>query len=96
MSKMTLKVLFAQRTEQYEGQFAPEVLASVTDLSYHDYSDWFDDQIKKAQQQVLSGELASFEVIDIEVDQDEIRRRVTHQASPLIGEIKDDQAREDQ
>ena len=87
MSKMKIKVLFAQRTERYEGQFAPEVMASVTEFAYDDYPDWFDGEVKRVREQILNGDLRSFAVVDIKVDQDEISRRLG-QMSALEGEIQ--------
>lgn len=91
MSKMTLKVLFIQRKEQYEGQHAPEVFAAVDEYSYEEKHHWFLEKIGNADNEKVRGEFEGIAVIDIEVDQDEIRRRCLGQLSPLKGEIQDDE-----
>lgn len=72
MGMMNLKVLFIQREESYEEEYAPEALCCVDEWSDEDNPKWFENQcqeeLKKCGEDVIA-----YKVIEIEVDQDKIR-----------------------
>jgi len=66
---MILKVLFGQRIESYEGEYAPEALAIADEYTDDDNPDYLLNELKKCQED------ESFEnliMIEIEVDDEKI------------------------
>ena len=55
---MIIRMLFVQTKEDYNGQYAPELLASVDEYTDTENPGYFEDKIKDAQQRVASGELS--------------------------------------
>lgn len=84
---MLLKVLFIQRKESYEGEFAPEPLVVVDEFTHEENPEWFE---KKCGEELaaLSGEILGHAVVDIDVDQDELRRRCLGHHPILKGVIQ--------
>lgn len=80
---MLLKVLFAQRLGEYEGEYAPEALAVVTEFDYDDYPDYLDREVQKA---LKNTEFINVRVIDIKVDEDVIKKLLVEQPK-INGEI---------
>lgn len=85
--RMILKVLFIQRKEAYEGQHAPEAVAVVDEFTYDENPQAFHSECEVIIADI-GNELAGHEVIDIEVDQSEIRRRILGETHPLSGVLK--------
>lgn len=82
---MTLKCLFIQRKEMYEGELAPELLAAVDEFTYdqnpEDHEAYFKEQLDE-----VKDEIVSHRIIEIEIDQDKVRRLLLN--TPIItGEI---------
>lgn len=71
MSKMIIKCVVGQPKENYDGEFAPVVLAAITEWNYDDYPNWFDGEFEKAKKDEMYVEV---KVVHIEVDQDELRK----------------------
>jgi len=46
---LKLLVIFAQREERYEGQYAPEVVAAVTEFENYDNPEYMEEQLKEAK-----------------------------------------------
>jgi len=90
MSKMVIKALFVQRVEDHEGQYAPELQFAIDEFTYDENPELLEDAIDLAQEAMKSGNFVGFTVVDINVDQDEIRKRCIQQDQPLEGEIQDD------
>lgn len=91
MSKMFIKALFIQRKERYEGEYGPELIDAVDEYTDDENPSYFEEKVKKAQENVASGEYAGMSVVRINVDQDEIRRRCLGDWSPLEGEFQKDE-----
>ena len=90
MSKMTIKALFVQRKEDYEGQYAPELQFAIDEFTHEENPEPLEDAIEQIQEALKSGNFLGFAIVDIDVDQDEIRRRCLRQDPPMEGEIQDD------
>lgn len=74
---MKLKCLFFQRDETYEGQHAPELLCAVDEYTDDDNPEWFVNEQKEHEAWMVGKGVVR--VIEIEVDQDSIRRMLTKQ-----------------
>lgn len=70
---MILKVLFIQRKESYEGQYAPEALCCVDEYAEEENPTWFQDQCKK-ELEVVKNDIISSKIIEIDIDQSKIRK----------------------
>ena len=78
---MRLSILFGQRKEHYEGEYAPEALL-VWDEYARDYNpEDFDEALEKAKAEQGDG-MQAFKVIDIEVDQDKIPQAPRRRTRP--------------
>ncbi len=87
MSKMTIKTLFVQRVEDYEGQFGPEVLFAIDEFTYDENPEVFQIHVEEARLQISQGIFRGMAIVDIKVDLDEIRKRCLSEATLLEGEI---------
>jgi hypothetical protein len=72
MSKMSVRVLFIQRKEGYEGEYAPEAILCQDEFSEEENPDWFDYEMTK-QLSDLKDDVIGHCVVRFEVDQDRIR-----------------------
>lgn len=63
---MILKVIFGQRKERYEGEFAPEALDVVTEFGYEENPDWLNDKLERLRKE-LKEDFKRFEIVDVEV-----------------------------
>ena len=82
---MILKVIFAQRKCRYEGEYAPEALACITDAHDSDNPDYLETELAEAR---LDSSFASVKVIDLEVDDDAVEKILGDLHEPLKTEIK--------
>lgn len=82
---MTILVLFGQRKEQYPGQYAPEVIAAVSEFNNEDNPDYMISEKARSDNE---GEFESTEVIQIEVDTNTIMSRLRPHTAKIEGEIK--------
>lgn len=62
---MDIIVLVAQRKVSYPGQYAPEVVASISANEHSDNPDYMDGQVKDAKD---SGEFSAQAVVTLRVD----------------------------
>lgn len=85
---MVIKVLMAQRFCDYEGQYAPEAIACVTQTLYDDYSDWFDSEYNGA---IRSKEYTSVKVVKILVNSTELNQILFPPNPVLIGTVIEEQ-----
>ena len=67
---MKIKVLFAQRQENYEGEYGLEALACMSEHEFEENPDYLKDQLKSHEQQ---GDFSALSVIEMEVDEASIR-----------------------
>ena len=84
---MRLSILFGQRKEHYEGEYAPEALLVWDEYARDENPEDFDEALEKAKAEQGDG-MQAFKVIDIEVDQDKIRKLLVG-APVLQGTIKE-------
>jgi len=89
MSKMIIKALLTQRKEDYQGQYAPELQFAIDEFSHDENPELLEDAIEQIQEALKSGNFVGFAVVDINVDQIEIRQRCIRQDPPMEGEIQD-------
>lgn len=83
---MRLYILFGHRPEEYEGQYAPEVLVCWDEFCVESNPDGFDEECAKSREK-YGDEFAAMRVFEVEVDGEEIVKHLTHH--PVIqGEIK--------
>ncbi len=73
MSKMNLVMLFGQREENYEGQYAPEPLECWSEFEVDENPKGFEEACECIQIS-SKDEFTAIKVINIEVDQDQIRK----------------------
>jgi hypothetical protein len=79
---MKLHVVFAQRKEHYEGEFAPEVVAAVTEYEYDDNPDYLEDQLEKAKH---DPDFAAVRLIDVEIEAD--IRKLLLEVPSVVGKV---------
>lgn len=84
---MIIKVLFAQRKESYEGEFAPEALVVVDEFTHSENPDWFKKECGEELAK-LKDEVMGYAVVDIDVDQGELRRRCLGLHPRILGVIQ--------
>ena len=66
---MLLHVIFGQRVESYEGEFAPEALEVMDEYGYDENSEWLH---KKLQYYRTDQSFANVEIMEIELGKDAI------------------------
>lgn len=79
---MKLYVLMAQRVCDYVGQYGYEALGCMTEYVYHENPDHLHDIRANS---LSTGEFESVEIVTIEVDEDDISRRLFPIVSPMVG-----------
>jgi len=84
---MKLHVLFFQRNESYDGEYAPEALAVVDEYTNEESPEWFIEK-QKQEKEKLEGE-GVFKVIDIKVSQEQIRELLVG-VPEIEGEVDSD------
>lgn len=72
MHKMNVRILFIQRKEGYEGEYAPEALLVDDEYTEDDNPKWFQKEMEKNLKSI-GEELEGYCVVRFEVDQDRIR-----------------------
>ena len=82
---MKLKVIFGQRIERYEGQYAPEALEIMTEYDYSDNPEWLHNKLKEY---TSLEEFYSVEIVDIEIDDKKLNSILYKKNNTLEGEIK--------
>lgn len=86
---MELHVLFMQRTENYEGQHAPEALACIDEWSLNeDGKEWWAKEV--AKQKALHEDSAGFAVVRVKIDQETIRSMCLDADRKVEGEVLPD------
>jgi len=84
---MTIKTVWAQRAERYEGEYAPELLGAIDEYGDDENPGYMAGIYKDAMKQVVSGELYKVVEIDVLIDRSEIDNILM---TPRIkGEIKE-------
>lgn len=83
---MDLLILFAQRKENYPGEYAPEALEIVTEYDYDENPDFINC---KAIDAGKNPEFESAEIIRVQVDIEAIMRRLRPSEEPIKGTITD-------
>ena len=78
---MKLLIVFAQRKESYEGEYAPEVIAGATEFENDENPDFIQDELKSAQN---DDDYISAKIIEIEVSAEEIYDILCPNAAPII------------
>jgi len=82
---MKIKVLFGLRKESYAGQYAPEALVVVDEFTDEENPDYFDEAARKSRSKY--DEWMSFAVVEIGIDQEEVRRRCLNLQPTIPGTI---------
>lgn len=73
MKELTMiSTIWIQRTEAYEGEFAPELIAAADEYTEQDNPEYLDKIYKEALQEIIDGSYYSVKKIIIEVPFDEI------------------------
>lgn len=62
---MKLHVLFAQRKENYPGEYAPEALACASEYDYDENPDYLNGELAK---NMASGEFGSVRIVDLQIN----------------------------
>lgn len=87
-SPMVIRHLFGQRKEHYEGQYAPELLASVDEFTDEESPEWFErecaNEIARNKKDFLA-----FKVVNIEIDVAKLRSLLMNVAT-LEGKIREE------
>lgn len=83
---MKLYVLMGQRHEQYEGQYAPEALDIIDEYTYDENPKWIFD---KKEIHENTDEFESVAIITLEVDTNDIMKRLRPDTQPLSTKVVD-------
>lgn len=81
---MNIKILVGQRTQQYEGQYAIEVLAAIDELGNRVNPGYL---IKEHKEYSDSKEFDAISVITVKVDSKKVEKRLYPKAGTIDGEI---------
>ena len=81
---MKLLVLMAQRHCRYPGQYGPEALAGMTEFEVSDNPTHLPKLLARHRK---DPDIASAEIITLEVDGDEVGRRLFPTQDPLTAQI---------
>lgn len=83
---MILKVIFGQRKERYEGEFAPEALEAMTEFGYEENPDWLNDKLENAKKE-LKEDFERIEIVDVEVSMKAIQAILRPNSDPIQGKV---------
>lgn len=86
---MKLYILFAQHHENYEGEHAPEAVEVMDEYSYEENAEWL--YAKKEEYDVQS-HIRSTVIVAMEVNQDEIRKRLLPKFPEVTAKLVDENA----
>lgn len=81
---MKVPVLFGQRKERYEGEYAPECLAVMSETDDSDNPDYLRDEKRKADE---SGEFERTEVITLVVSWNDVMARLRPAQQPISAAV---------
>ncbi len=84
--QVSIKTLWGKRTEQYDGQYAPELLAAIDEYGNDENPDYMIGEYKKYLAEMQRDEFTALEEIDIEVDGERINAMLSLKTIP--GKIK--------
>ena len=82
---MTIKILFGHRKENYEGEYAPEVLEAIDEYSNDDNPDWF---LKRCEGYERDESFNVLKVVEIEVKDLDIMRVLYPIKRAVRGRVK--------
>lgn len=82
---MIIKVLFGQRKEDYEGQYAPEALEVMDEFGFEENAEWLE---KKLEHHKRFNEFVSLKIIDIKISNGDLDRILNPDPPTIKGEIK--------
>lgn len=85
---MKLFILWGQRKESYEGQYAPEALNCWTEFEVDENPEGFEEDCEAQKAKHLK-EFVAFRVIPVEVSGDKIRNILVGTPEPLKGEVQE-------
>lgn len=84
---MLISILFIQRKESYEDEYAPEALCCIDEWQLEDGAGkWWQEECDKQLKQA-GDDIIAHKIIDVEVDQNQIRSLLVGK-SKINGEIK--------
>jgi len=83
---MKLLVLFGQRKCNYPSQYAVEVIAATDEYSNDDNPDYIQDALAAAQ---TNDEFDAVNILSINVDDNEVHKRLYPAEEPIEGEVED-------
>ena len=82
---MKIKILFGHRKENYEGEYAPEVLGAIDEYSHDENPQWFLDRcIKYTQDESFN----IVKVVEIEVEDSDIMNALYPRTKIIGGKVK--------
>jgi hypothetical protein len=81
---MILKVIFVQRQERYEGQYAPEAMECMTEFDYEENPEYLDDKLKEYQR---NDNFVAANIVDINVNENKILDILFPSRKPIEGVI---------
>lgn len=82
---MKIYVLFALRNEQYPGQYGPVSLDIMTEADYEENPKYLENRLEEFRD---SEEFQYLKIIPIEIEEDELLKKLTEKEEPLKGEIE--------
>lgn len=82
--KMLIHVLFAQRKEAYDGEYAPEALAVMTDNDYATNPDYLHEEKDKADD---TGEFESAAIVSIAVPDAAVMNALRPARPAIAGDV---------
>ncbi len=86
---MIIHILFGQRKEQYEGQYAPEVLVAWDEFCIDENPDGWTKATEKAKTDEYSKEFVAFRIVRVAVNGHEIRNLLLASVPVIRGQIQD-------
>lgn len=82
-----LKVIFAQRSENYEGQYAPVALECMTEFDYEENPEYLNNKLEEYQKNKEYDDIVAANIVDIKVDENKILDILFPSRKPIDGVI---------
>jgi hypothetical protein len=81
---MRVHILFGQRQQKYQGQYAPEALAVMDEYGYEENPTWIQDMFDSNK---ATGDFEALDIIVVEIPTYEIQKRLHPATEPISATI---------
>lgn len=83
--KMTLLVL--HRKERYEGEYLPEVISVVDEVTLDENPTWWDEEKERAHHEHDGSDISAWAEVEIEVPTEDVMKALYPKAETISAEV---------